>query len=63
MFFSSIPVIPSGVLETIDSLQDIWGGRQQANLKRGDRAGTSSGFLHANTLFIEILSGLKDGMS
>jgi len=63
LFLSGILIVASYILEGIDSLEDIGGGKDEGDLDSGKRTRVKREVLSANALLVKVLGSVKDGTS
>ena len=63
LLLSGILIVASCILEGVDSLEDVGGGKDEGNLDSGKRTRAKCGVLSADALLVKILGSVKDSAS
>jgi len=63
LFLSGILIVASRILEGIDSLEDVGGGKDKGNLDSGKRTRAKHRVLSVDALLVKVLGSVKDGTS
>jgi len=63
LFLSGILIVASCILEGVDSLEDVGGGKDEGDLDSRKRTRAKRGVLSVDALLVKILGSVKDGAS
>jgi len=61
LFLNGILIVASCILEGVDSLEDVGGGKDEGDLDSRKRTRAKHGVLSADALLVKVLGSVKDG--